>query len=195
MIENKVAQTESIANRPNFIPDIFSFLPDAQSQKNLRRFERSMEAQRALHMTDGGATRVIGNRVLIIDDVVTTGATVGRARELALRNGASHVYVLSLAKTVSILSQERTCSACGKAMVIKKGPYGSFWGCAGFKRGDADSCNHKEPLMKKDCPECGRPMRVFEQRSTGQKFWSCTGYNQTPACKTSMDVLPSEMPN
>lgn len=39
------------------------------------------------------------------------------------------------------------CSKCGDVMVVRKGKYGSFWGCSGFPMCD-HSVSIKEALMK-----------------------------------------------
>jgi predicted amidophosphoribosyltransferase len=44
--------------------------------------------------------RVEGKRVVLIDDVFTTGATVGECARVLRRAGASRVDVLTLARTV-----------------------------------------------------------------------------------------------
>ncbi|MBM3790499.1 MAG: ComF family protein, partial [Acidobacteria bacterium] len=44
---------------------------------------------------------VRGRRVLLVDDVMTTGATVSIAAEALLAEGAVRVSVLTLARTVS----------------------------------------------------------------------------------------------
>lgn len=180
---------------PEFIADVFYYVPDAQSQKFLPRNERSFEANRALQLTASRAKRIVGKRVLIIDDVTTTGATLERARALALAAGAGSAHGLALAKTVSIMEDERPCPQCGRTMKVKKNAKTGehFWGCTGFGA-PTSPCEHTEPLVKKSCPRCDRDMRVFTNRRTGEKFWSCTGWNQTPSCSHSMNMDKSDLP-
>ena len=63
-------------------------LKDAQRRDNVRNAFRC-----------GHPERISGRRVLLVDDVMTTGATVGSASEALLRGGALRVSVLVLART------------------------------------------------------------------------------------------------
>lgn len=194
LIDGIAQRMQSDATRPEFIPDAFFFVPDAQSQKYLPRNERSFEANRALQPT-GRVSALAGKRVLVIDDVTTTGSTLTRARALALSAGAKSVYGLALAKTVSIMEDERPCPQCGRSMRVKRNSRTGdhFWGCSGFNS-PLSPCDHSEPLVKKQCPLCGRDMRVNLNRRTSEKFWSCTGWNQTPACNHSMNMDNDDRP-
>lgn len=192
---NGIAQRmQGEAVRPQFIPDAFYFVPDAQSQKFLPRNERSFEANRALQAASGAAA-LSGKRVLVLDDVTTTGSTMARARALALSAGAVAVFGLALAKTVSIMEDERPCPQCGRTMRVKRNSKTGehFWGCSGYNS-PISPCGHTEPLVKKQCPRCGRDMRVQTNRRTAEKFWSCTGWNQTPACSHSMNMETEDRP-
>jgi ComF family protein len=44
--------------------------------------------------------RIAGRRILLVDDVLTTGATIGACAELLKRSGAASVDVLTLARVV-----------------------------------------------------------------------------------------------
>ena len=43
-----------------------------------------------------------GKKVLIIDDVFTTGATINECSKILLKNGAAKVFVLTLARVVKL---------------------------------------------------------------------------------------------
>jgi ComF family protein len=66
------------------------------SQTKLDREGRAMNLARAFALPDPRAVQ--GKRLLLVDDVHTTGATVGRCAELLLQAGAVSVGVLALAK-------------------------------------------------------------------------------------------------
>ncbi|MEG2280227.1 MAG: HAD-IA family hydrolase [Comamonas sp.] len=192
LIENIYNKT---GNTPIFIPNLFWYLADAASQKTLNRRDRSYEADRALHLNPETIGSLIGKNVLIIDDVTTTGSTMKRARALALSAGASTATGVVLAKTVSVMEDERPCPVCERPMVVRRNPNTGvrFWGCTGFYD-EENQCVHTEQLFKKNCPECTREMRIQTNRKTQVKFWSCTGWNQNPSCNNSMDINPNEMP-
>ncbi|WP_081078548.1 HAD-IA family hydrolase [Burkholderia territorii] len=186
---------QDAGHRAACVPDLLYFLDDAQSQKTLSRTERSYEARRALQFNSEHSGLVAGSRVLVIDDVTTTGATMERARNLLLGAGAAAAYGAAIAKTVSLMEDERPCPACGRPLKVKRNSKTGehFWGCTGFAD-EENQCRHHEPLEKRECPKCGRDMRVQKVKRTGVKFWSCTGWNQNPTCNYSMDYDESEMP-
>jgi len=192
-LERLLAGIEDVARAAGstalFEPDIFYYADDARSQKTLQRNERHYEAQRSLHLTKRGLDKVRGARILIIDDVVTTGATIQRARGLALEAGATSSYAVALAKTVSIAAHEKECTDCGRPMRVVKNSKTAerFWSCTGYAEG---ACKHTEPFYVQKCPACHRDMRVKTNRNTKEKFWGCTGYHATPQCNFTMDFNP-----
>jgi len=62
----------------------------------------------------------------------------------------------------------KDCPACGKAMVIRKDQFGTYWGCTGFP-----ACRHSESTAASPCPLCGQPLTT-KQTSTGKQFYTCT---------------------
>lgn len=76
--------------------------------------------------------------------------------------------------------EDRVCPDCGGQLLIKKGPYGKFIGCANYPK-----CKHIEPLEKpKDtgvtCPECKTGTLIERKSRYGKLFYSCNTY---PKCK------------
>jgi DNA topoisomerase-1 len=74
----------------------------------------------------------------------------------------------------------RVCPDDGGQLVIKKGPYGKFIGCANYPK-----CKHIEPLEKPrdtgvQCPECKTGSLIERKSRYGKLFYSCNTY---PKCK------------
>ncbi len=67
-------------------------------QTTLTRPERSRNLRRAFAVQNAG--NLAGRRVLLIDDVFTTGTTVNQCAKTLLKAGASTVHVLTLARTI-----------------------------------------------------------------------------------------------
>jgi predicted amidophosphoribosyltransferase len=66
------------------------------TQASLSPSERRSNVAGAFALRRGVEVR--GKRILLVDDVLTTGATVGSAAAVLRRAGASHVAVLTLAR-------------------------------------------------------------------------------------------------
>jgi len=74
----------------------------------------------------------------------------------------------------------RVCPKDGGQLVIKKGRYGKFIGCANYPK-----CKHIEPLEKPkdtgvECPECKQGHLIERKSRYGKLFYSCNRY---PDCK------------
>ena len=68
------------------------------SQTGLGRQDRAVNIRNAFELTD--KKRIIGKRVLLVDDIYTTGATVNECARLLTARGAEYVDVLCLARAV-----------------------------------------------------------------------------------------------
>jgi ComF family protein len=67
-------------------------------QSGLGRRQRAANIKGAFGLLD--EAKIIDKRILLVDDVYTTGATVDECARLLLHHGAAHVDVLSLARSV-----------------------------------------------------------------------------------------------
>lgn len=74
--------------------DVLIKILDTPSQVGLSAQERAANVKKAFACTD----RLTGMNVLLIDDVMTTGATVNACSKQLLRAGATSVSVLTLAR-------------------------------------------------------------------------------------------------
>lgn len=72
-----------------------------QQQVGLTRPQRAANLQGAFQVPAAARGRIEGRRVLLVDDVLTTGATVNAASRTLQRAGASAVDVLTFARVVT----------------------------------------------------------------------------------------------
>jgi ComF family protein len=72
---------------------------DTAHQVDLSMEERDRNLRGAFMVTPGQRARVAGRRVAVVDDVMTTGATLREATRTLLRAGASSVDVWTVART------------------------------------------------------------------------------------------------
>ncbi|HKD29187.1 MAG TPA: ComF family protein [Xanthobacteraceae bacterium] len=70
-------------------------------QVGLSRSARAMNVQGAFTVTQGGKAAVHGKRLVLVDDVLTSGATVDACARALLRAGARNVDVLVFARVVA----------------------------------------------------------------------------------------------
>ena len=71
-----------------------------RSQGQLGRLARRRNVQGAMAVTERFSARIADRRILLVDDVITTGATVETAAKALISAGATAVDVLALAKVV-----------------------------------------------------------------------------------------------
>lgn len=71
------------------------------SQVGLTRAQRRENLQGAFRVSQEAKPRLQGQRVLLVDDVLTTGSTANAAARALLRGGAAAVDVLTLAQVVT----------------------------------------------------------------------------------------------
>jgi ComF family protein len=72
-----------------------------QHQVGLSRSERAQNVQGAFRVAAEARAEIAGRRLILIDDVLTSGATVDACTRVLLRAGAAHVDVLVFARVVA----------------------------------------------------------------------------------------------
>ncbi|MQA66376.1 MAG: ComF family protein [Alphaproteobacteria bacterium] len=82
------------------VPDLLLRTRATPSQGRLGRLARMRNVRRAFAVPPRRAAVLAGQRVLLVDDVYTTGATVEEAARTLLASGARAVDVLTLARVV-----------------------------------------------------------------------------------------------
>ena len=84
------------------LPDLLLRRRATQSQGGLGRRGRARNVAGAFALKRRGAALVAGRSILLIDDVHTTGATLGECARLLGRAGAAKVEILTLARVAPV---------------------------------------------------------------------------------------------
>ena len=91
-----IAYPFALSARIKYDPSILKKTREAQSQIGLSYVKRLANIHHAFECTSNKAE---GQRILIVDDVTTTGATLNACGKALLEAGAKSVYGMALAKT------------------------------------------------------------------------------------------------
>ncbi len=81
-----------------YIPDLLSRTRKTQSQQGKDRIERQKNLKAAIAPTPRHRDSLKGKRVLLVDDVLTTGATLSACTEACFSAGARNVSICVLAR-------------------------------------------------------------------------------------------------
>jgi ComF family protein len=101
---NQSALLAAAVSKASKVPVAYSALKRVKAtpqQVGLSQAERATNVQGAFRVPDGGKPEVVGRRLLLIDDVLTSGATVDTCARALLRAGAANVDVLVFARVVA----------------------------------------------------------------------------------------------
>jgi ComF family protein len=97
---NELARVVADTHAKPCEPFLLARVKRTRSQVGLTRAQRGDNLQGAFRVPTDARARLAGKRVLLVDDVVTTGATANAASRALLRGGARAVDVLSFARVV-----------------------------------------------------------------------------------------------
>ena len=172
---------------PTFIEDLFFFNEGSKSLKTLGSKEnRIQELNVNLHINTKYSELVREKKVLLIDDVITTGATLARANELLEQYCNTRAIGCCLAKTVRTSSEYVPCSECGRTMQVRRNSKTgiSFYGCSGYR--EPIPCKNTQPIFEKECPKCDN--LLCKQFYNGEYFYRHDFRSQGRECKYSEDI-------
>ena len=93
ILAREVARLEGKA----FAPDLLRRTKATRSQIGLTNAERRTNVTGAFRLARGAEKRISGRRVLLVDDVITTGATINACARALKRAGATGVDAVALA--------------------------------------------------------------------------------------------------
>jgi len=101
---NQSAALAGAISKTSGVPVLHSALKRVRAtaqQVGLSKAERATNVQGAFRVPAEDKAQVAGRRLILIDDVLTSGATVDTCARALLRAGAAHVDVLTFARVVS----------------------------------------------------------------------------------------------
>jgi ComF family protein len=81
-----------------FLPDALLRLRHTKPQKGLSRKERNDNVKNAFDLSPHGVRAISGRRILLIDDVFTSGATLNECARALKKSGAAAVFILTIAR-------------------------------------------------------------------------------------------------
>jgi ComF family protein len=100
---NQSATLASVIAKESGVPVVHDALRRVRAtvqQVGLSRTERAANIQGAFRVAAGGKAAISGRRLVLVDDVLTTGATVEGCTRALLRAGAAQVDILIFARVV-----------------------------------------------------------------------------------------------
>jgi ComF family protein len=98
-----LARTISASSGVPVLDDALKRTRATPQQVGLKRADRATNVQGAFQVPDERLAAVTGRRLVLIDDVLTSGATADTCARALLRAGAAHVDVLVFARVVDPL--------------------------------------------------------------------------------------------
>ncbi len=103
LLKRKFNQSAELArhlSRPKCIPDLLTRIRRTPSQAGLNRVQRMENQRGAFDINPRFSSKLDGKSVLLVDDVMTTGATLSACAEALFAAGAANVDVVVLARVV-----------------------------------------------------------------------------------------------
>jgi len=79
--------------------DVLLRVKDTPPQSSMSRQQRQLAVRGAYALEPAHANTVLGKRIVLLDDVMTTGATLHAAARVLRRAGAAHITALVFART------------------------------------------------------------------------------------------------
>lgn len=98
-----------------------------------------------MEMKDG--IDLSGKNIIVIDDQITTGATMDAAADLLRKKGAQHILFIALFRMITALNTGKKCPSCGKEMSMKarKSDGNRFYSCVPARYGGV-GCGHTQNI-------------------------------------------------
>jgi len=95
-------------NRKEYRPDVLKRIRHTPSQGHLTANERHINVRNAFQAVK--PERIKGKTILLVDDVLTTGATANECAKVLVKAGAKQIFLLTIASTASLGGEKSTLS-------------------------------------------------------------------------------------
>ena len=86
-------------NKPKLVRDLIFRVKNTKIQAKLRGQERLSNVKKAFIVNKKYRNLIKDKTIFLLDDIITTGATVENCAKILKKKGAKRVVVISLAKT------------------------------------------------------------------------------------------------
>ncbi len=96
LLAKKIHQLTKIPTNPFILERIHA----TQSQGHLNFIERTSNVKSAFFISPKNAEKIAGKNIIVVDDVMTTGATANECAKILKKSGATRVDILCVAKVV-----------------------------------------------------------------------------------------------
>ncbi len=97
---NQAAIIARIVCKKKFIPDLLRRVSNTIPQVQLQKKQREKNLKKAFLVNKKYHKMVNGKKILLLDDVITTGATLDNCAKILKKFGAREVVVATIAKTI-----------------------------------------------------------------------------------------------
>ncbi len=87
-------------SKKKFIPDLLWRVADTASQVSLRKEQREKNLKRAFLVNKKYRKELFGKKILLLDDVMTTGATLENCAKALRKCSVEKITILTIAKTI-----------------------------------------------------------------------------------------------
>lgn len=109
-----LARTIARATDVQLAPTLVRRVKPTPRTKGLSRAQRLRNVQGAFRLAPDARAKLAGRHVILVDDVMTSGATANSAAGLLKRNGAAHVDVLVFARVAAVDAAPYVADAHGQ---------------------------------------------------------------------------------
>lgn len=94
-----LARKLSAKTKLYYLPNCLEKTINTISQSGLRKQDRAKNIKKSFKINESLIDKIKGKNLLLIDDVLTTGATINACSRILKKNGVNKIYVLTVGRT------------------------------------------------------------------------------------------------